>query len=146
MGIAELGVMIPIIAVTLGLLCAMLSVIANHRRRLHELEFRHRERMAAIEKGMELPPDPGAPNHVETYYSERRTASPGSRYLLRGLVWLGIGFALVMPGYRFDHDYWSFGWIAVAVGGAYLIYYFVEGRHLGPARSDGDRPKNGTSQ
>lgn len=143
MGAAELGVLIPIIAITLGLGCAIVAVVGSHRRRLHELEFRHLERMAAIEKGMELPPDPAPPNHLESYYSERRSPSGGSRYLLRGLVWLGIGFALVMPGYRFDHDYWSFGWIAVAVGGAYLVYYFVEGRHLGPTRSDGDRPKNG---
>lgn len=131
MDIAILGVLIPIIAVTLGLGCAIVAVIGNHRRRVHELEFRHRERMAAIEKGMELPPEPlPQSSGVDSHY-ERRTPSAGSRYLLRGLVWAGIGCALVMPGDRFGHDYWSFGWIAVAVGSAYLIYYFVEARHLG---------------
>ncbi|HEY3784937.1 MAG TPA: hypothetical protein VGL55_06640 [Steroidobacteraceae bacterium] len=139
--------LIPLVAVTLGLGCAILSVIGNHRRRLSELEFRHRERMAAIEKGLELPPEPPQAGGID-HPPERKTPSAGSRFLLRGLVWMGIGFALVVPGNRFDHDFWSFGWIAVAVGGAYLIYYMLEGRHLGSPRAPGspggpDQPRDG---
>jgi len=127
-GTSELGVLIPIIAVTLGLGCAIVAVVSKHRHRLHELEFRHRERMAAIDKGLELPPEPTQDGYAADYWKHARS---GPRVLLKGLVWLGVGIALVLPGDPFgsDHHFWTFGWIAVAVGAAYLIYYFVEARH-----------------
>jgi hypothetical protein len=90
---------------------------------LHELECRHKERMAAIDKGLlDLPPEqPPPPAQMP----------PRARYLLRGLIWLGIGLALVF-GLRglFEAEFGQVGWIGVAVGAAYLIFYFVEGRSI----------------
>jgi hypothetical protein len=54
---------------------------------------------------------------------------PRSRYLLRGLIWLGVGLAITLGGRDWlQAPLGGSGWIAVAVGAAYLIFYFVEGR------------------
>jgi hypothetical protein len=76
--------------------------------------------MAAIDKGLELPPE-SLPQSGPT--------PPRSRYLLRGLIWLGVGLAITLGGRDWlQGPLGGSGWIAVAVGGAYLIFYFVEGR------------------
>jgi hypothetical protein len=72
--------------------------------------------------------------------------APRARYLLRGLIWLGVGLALTFGGRDWLRaPMGGSGWIAVAVGAAYLIFYFVEGRKTtGPERdvtpSAGDQP------
>ena len=110
--------LIPIVAITLSMATAMIFIIARHRRNALELEHRHKERMAAIDRGLDLPIDPV------------KLAVPARpHYLLRGLVWLGVGLALVI-GMRplLDDEAYSLGWVPVAVGIAYLIFYIVEGR------------------
>ncbi len=85
------------------------------------LEHRHKERLAAIDKGLELPPETPDP---ELDPSHRRP-----RYLLRGLVWLFSGLALGTFLYRAaDADIGTLGLIPIGIGAAYLIFYFVEGR------------------
>jgi hypothetical protein len=115
----ELGLTIPIVGITLSMAVAIVAIITWHRRNAQELEQRHKERMAAIDKGLDLP--------VELVKVAAVRVRP--RYLLRGLVWLGVGLALVY-GARdvLEQDASSFGWIPVAVGAAYLIFYLVEGR------------------
>jgi hypothetical protein len=114
----QLTMLIPIIAITLSLGTAMLFIFVRHRRNALELEHRHKERMAAIDRGLDLPVDP---------VQLATTARPN--YLLRGLVWLGIGLALVV-GMRplLDREAYSIGWVPIAVGVAYLLFYVVEGR------------------
>ena len=74
--------------------------------------------MAAIDKGLELPPEP---------LPQPGSTPPRSRYLLRGLLWLGVGLALTVGAHDWLRDsLGGSGWIAVAVGAAYLIFYFVE--------------------
>ena len=116
--IPALGLLIPIISVTVSLGALIVWIVVWHRRRMHEVDARHQERMAAIEKGLELPPES----------LPQSEPPPRSRYLLRGLIWLGVGLAITFGG----HDWLraplgGAGWIAVAVGAAYLIFYFVEG-------------------
>ena len=118
--IPALGLLIPILSVTVSLAALIVWIVMWYRRRMHEVDCRHKERMAAIEKGLELPPE-SLPQPEQT--------PPRSRYLLRGLIWLGVGVAITFGG----HDWLRVplggaGWIAVAVGAAYLIFYFVEGR------------------
>ena len=115
----QLALLIPIITVTLSIAFAIVFVLASHRRKVHELEQRHKERMAAIDKGLDLPLEP----------IKEATSLARPRYLLRGLVWLGVGLALVL-GTRdvLEEHAWTLGWIPVAVGAAYLIFYIVEGR------------------
>jgi len=119
--IPALGLLIPIVTVTVSLLALIIWIVVAHRRRMHEVDCRHKERMAAIDKGLELPPEstPPQPEQIQ----------PRSRYLLRGLIWLGVGLAITFGG----HDWLraplgGSGWIAVAIGAAYLVFYLVEGR------------------
>ena len=122
--IPALGLLIPIITVTVSLGALIVWIVVAHRRRKHEIDCRHQERMAAIEKGLELPPDPVPPP---------AQMPPRSRYLLRGLIWFGIGLAITFGGRDWlQGPMGGAGWIAVAVGAAYLIFYLVEGRRTEP--------------
>lgn len=118
-GINALALLIPILSITLTLGAVIVWILAWHRRKVHEVDCRHRERMAAIDKGLELPPEP---------LPEPAQVPPRAPYLLRGLIWLGVGIALSLA----LRDWFGFlsglGWIAMAIGAAYLIFYFVEGR------------------
>jgi hypothetical protein len=134
-----IGELIPLAAIVLGIGIGIVAIIAKHRRDVRELELRHRERMAAIEKGLDLPPDPVSSKQPT---GDRHLRGGGSRYLLRGLVWVGIGLAVALTEDEMTYRFHSWGWIAAAVGMAYLIYYFIEGRkaELRPpsARPPGD--------
>jgi hypothetical protein len=113
--------LIPILGLLLPMGALFLWIMQWHRRRLRELDSRHKERMAAIDKGLlDLPPEP-LPQAAQILTRDR--------YLLRGLVWLGVGLAIVF-GIRdlFDSQIGKFGWIPFAIGAAYLIFYFAEGR------------------
>src|ERR1700745_1382540 len=128
--IPALGLLIPIISVTVSLGALIVWIVVRHRRRMHEVDCRHKERMAAIEKGLELPPESLPPPEQPP---------PRSRYLLRGLVWLGVGPAITFGGRDWlQAPMGGAGWIAVAVGAAYLIFYFVEGRK--PPVPNGEQP------
>lgn len=119
-GIEALALLIPILSIIMSLSAVVLWILVWHRRKVHELDCRHKERMAAIEKGLELPPE-SLPQPAKM--------PPRARYLLRGLIWLGVGLAFTFAVHDpFGFQVGGFGWIAVAVGAAYLIYYFVEGR------------------
>src|ERR1700693_3894536 len=113
--IPALSMLIPIVTVTLSLGALIIWILVWHRRRVHEVDCRHKERMAAIEKGLDLPPE-SLPQPAQM--------PPRARYLLRGLIWLGVGLALT-----FAVRGWSgaqlggFGWIAVAVGAASPLFY-----------------------
>ncbi len=59
MAIELLALFIPIITIVLGVAIAIVWIVTAHRQKVQRFEMRHRERMAAIEKGLELPPEPG---------------------------------------------------------------------------------------
>jgi hypothetical protein len=133
------GFVIPLVSIVLGILMIIVSIVTKHRRQMQELDNRHRERMAAIEKGLDLPPDTVVERAaaVERSRGYRRT---GSDYLLRGLIWLGVGIALSVSDNFFGTGNRMFGWIAAAVGVAYLIYYGLQGRREGPPPGSGGPP------
>ena len=120
-----IAVFIPVVAIIFGVAVAIVSIVVAHRQRMQRAELRHRERIVAIEKGMELPADPP---EIETSPTRR------PRHLLRGLVLVFVGSALTAAFYQThgsDFPY-LYGLIPVAAGIAYLIYYFIEGRHEVP--------------
>ncbi len=121
MDVAALGVMIPIVAIVLGLATAMVAIVTAHRQRMQRAELRHRERLAAIEKGIEIPPDPVEVEPV-------REKQP--RTLLVGLVLVFMGIALTLALAQSGTDVpYLYGAIPAAIGLGYLLYYFIEGRH-----------------
>ncbi len=129
MGPEHLGLLIPIVATVMGLGLAMINSIGAHRRRSQALEQRHRERMAAIEKGLELPPEASDPEAQLELARDLRTP----RYLLRGLVLTGIGIVLLVTWQGpAEEIVRSAGWIVTAIGVATLIYYGIEGRKEKP--------------
>jgi len=131
-----MALLIPILFVTVSLAALIIWIVVWYRRRVHEIDCRHKERMAAIEKGLELPPES---------LPQPEQMPPRSRYLLRGLVWLGVGLAITFGGRGWlQAPMGGSGWIAVAVGAAYLIFYFVEGRKAAVAKREA--PASGSDQ
>ena len=53
-----LALIIPIFGIVFGVGVAIVAIVAGHRESVKRAELRHRERMAALEKGIELPPEP----------------------------------------------------------------------------------------
>lgn len=96
--------------------------VLHYRQRRRLVELYHAERMAAIERGMELPPLPI--ELLRGHGGGRRTS------LLPGLVWLFVGIGMYVALRPFADDQALLGAIPGGVGLAYLIYYFVEGRKV----------------
>jgi len=121
---------IPIVAIFMALLIPIVFAIVDYRRRRDIIEASHKERMAAIDRGMELPPLP------ESFYQSIKPARRSS-YLLPGLIWLFVGIGLFIAlGAVGGDDVRMFGLIPVGVGLAFLIYHLVEGRKRVPAPPD----------
>ena len=119
-----IAVLSPLTAIFMSLLIPIVFAIVDYRRRRDIVEANHKERMAAIDRGMELAPLP------ESFYLSLKPARRSS-YLLPGLVWLFIGIGLFIAlGAVAGEDVRYFGLIPAGVGAALLIYYFVEGRKL----------------
>jgi hypothetical protein len=114
---------IPVVAIVMSLGFAMLALWTTHQRKSQMLEQLHRERMAAIEKGVALPP-------VNVEEIVATTSSPGTanpaRVLRSGVLLLAIGivlyFAINESGGR---EGALFGLIPAAVGVANLVYAAV---------------------
>jgi hypothetical protein len=119
MGIEHMALMIPILGIIMGVGIAIIAIITAHREKQKRVELRHRERLAAIEKGVELAPDP------EPDAGMKKTSS-----LKSGLSGVFIGAVLYFALYSVvDEDVALFGLIPAALGFATLISYFVEGRN-----------------
>ena len=126
MWIPTLALMIPIIALILGIAVAMLALYLNYRKRKEMFALYHQERMAAIDKGVELPP---LPDTLLT--DDGKPVSPYNprQHLLKGLAWLFVGLGLGAGLWStFGHDWALFSLILIGAGLAHLIYYLVEGR------------------
>ena len=110
-----------IFAIGLPLAIAIIVVVLNYRRRYQLVQLQHIERMAAIERGMEVPPLP-----IELIDGARRRRTS----LLPGLVWLFVGLAVLIALRSISEDEAMLGLIPAGIGLAYLIYYFAEGRKI----------------
>ncbi len=115
------GVFIPIVAIVFGIGVAIVSIVVNHRQRAQRVELRHKERLFAMERGLDLPPEPEDPA------LDPRNARP--RHLLRGLIWtfVGIGIAAMLYHVAGEEEAWI-GAIPLSIGLGYLVFYFIEGR------------------
>jgi hypothetical protein len=118
-----IGVFIPIIAIVMGVGAGIVAIWSEHKRKAQLLEQNHRERMQAIEKGMELPPLP--PNLVST--SNGPSTASAAKSVRSGVMLLLIGiilwFAIDRAG---GSDAALFGLIPAAVGVANLLYAAIQ--------------------
>ena len=99
----------------------------GHQQRL----MVHRERLAALEKGVEPPPWPAAPP-AGTGLGTRGVL------LLSGLVWIALGVggmvaaAVIVPGLKIPDapppTIWLMGLAPALVGVAHLIVYRAQGK------------------
>jgi Domain of unknown function (DUF6249) len=119
-----IAVMIPIVAIVMGIGIGMLGLFLDYRKKRDMFAMHHKERLAAIEKGMEVPPLP-----PEFFQNPRgsRVRTPGD-YLRRGLIMLLVGIAITVALYQSArHDY-LWGLLPIGLGVANLIYYYFESR------------------
>lgn len=124
--------LIPIVAIVMGIGIGMLAIWLDYRKKRDILELHHKERMTAIERGMEVPPLPAA-----LLQSERvvRHAVPGD-YLRRGLLWLAVGLAIAtLLGVNYSPERATWGLLPIAVGVAYLIFYATDASHRKAGRA-----------
>jgi hypothetical protein len=116
------AVFIPIVAIFMSLLIPIVYAITDYRRRRDIVEAHHKERLAGIERGMEIPPLPEA-------FFKPMDKVQRPRHLLTGMIWLFVGIAVCLfLGAVADRSVAFLGLIPAGVGAAFLIYYFVEGR------------------
>jgi hypothetical protein len=116
MDIEQMALLIPMLAIVLGVGIAIVAILTSHREKLKRAELRHRERITAIEKGMEVPPDAEP---------EPRKGSS----LKSGLISLFIGVVLYFALLDLvGSDVALFGLLPAAIGIGSLIAYFVEER------------------
>jgi hypothetical protein len=114
---------IPMLAIILGIGVAVLAITLSYLKRRQAFALYHQERMAALEKGVDLPPLPDA-----LITEDARPKNP-RRLLLTGMVWLFVGIGLIIAVYNLTNPRLAlFGLIPAGVGLAQLIYYLVAGR------------------
>ena len=118
-----IALMIPIFGIVFGVGVAIVAIVTGHREKIKRAELRHRERIAALEKGIELPPEPD----IDTGNKRMGSLKSGLMGLFVGIV---LYFALRAVA---DEDVALFGLIPTAVGLANLIAYFVESKRNGDA-------------
>jgi hypothetical protein len=107
--------MIPIVAIVFGAAVSMFNVWVNHRRKQQMLEQWHRERMAAIEKGIPLPELPASLYALDSLSPARALRNGISLVLIGALLYVAMARGI-------DEDLALFGLIPGAVGFANLLY------------------------
>jgi hypothetical protein len=115
--------MIPIIAIVMGIGIGMLSIVLDYRKKRDIVALHHKERMAAIEKGIEVPPLP--PEFFQN--GLRRPRTPGET-LRRGLILLLVGAAISVALYHNYNRTYLWGLVPAAIGIAELLTYWIESR------------------
>ena len=108
---STLAILIPIIAIVMGIGVAFVAIITDYKRKRHIFELHHKERLAAIERGVEVPPLP------EGLFDHHKSACRPRDYFRKGIVGVLLGMALwpvlrEVAGYRWQ---WI-GLVPAAVG------------------------------
>lgn len=148
-----LAMVIPILAIVMGIGYAMLATWLRYQRRKEVYEMHHRERMLAIERGMEVPP---LPPHVFSDFDHKAAVefeevASRAGYLMRSplrraLVWILGGIALLVALYvNYGPTTAAWALIPIAMGLANLGFYLAEARSRpsGPGNPEPDgKPKS----
>lgn len=116
--------MIPITGIVMGIGLGMLVIWLDYQKKSRMFELHHKERLLAIERGMEVPPLP------PEFFTSRRLSdlAPKLDALRRGLLLLlgiGLGIALLI-----NHGPQVASWslLPIGLGLAYLIFFKISPR------------------
>lgn len=117
-----IAVFIPIVAIVMGVGIGMMALWAEHKRKSQLLEQLHRERLHALDKGLEPPPIPG---HLAGNGDASAPAS-AAKALRSGVMLVLIGAILCVGIYTTGggNGAW-FGLIPAAVGTGNLLYALI---------------------
>ncbi|WP_374675276.1 DUF6249 domain-containing protein [Ideonella sp.] len=124
--------LIPIVAIVMGVGIGMLALWIDYRKKRDIFELHHKERMLAIERGMEVPPLPEA---LLAGQRDERCRTPGDD-LRRGLMWLLVGLAIGVALFlNRSLEAAAWGLIPMAVGAAHLLTYGRHSAHTSAAQA-----------
>jgi hypothetical protein len=125
----HIGALIPIVAIVFGIGIGALAVWTEHKRKAQLLDQLHRERMLALEKGVEPPAiasglvgyldNNNKKKRIEPRYQWPRAMRTGLWFLFGGTV---LYFAIEQAG---GHEGAMFALVFAAVGLANLIFAAV---------------------
>ena len=137
-----IALLIPIIAIIGAFSTAMFTVYQRMRRQHEMLQLYHAERMAAIEKGIELPPLPPELFHDPYNGHSGRRFRDRSHYRYRGVVLVLVGIAVTVALWQtsVDNTFW-WGLVIVAWGLGKLVIGFLERNN--PSGAPGASPQSG---
>lgn len=139
-----LSMAIPIIAIVGGISFAAYSMYLKVRRQREFLQMHHVERMAAIEKGIELPPLPPELLHGGDYgvgyRSEYRRWRRGSGVTL---VFVGVAITVAMWQTDSDHSFW-WGLVIIAWGLGRLVSGHLDASAARPPSASASVPPGST--
>ncbi len=114
---------IPIIAIVMGIGIGMLALWIDYQKKARMIELHHKERLFALERGIELPP---LPPELFTSESKVQAVDERARSLRRGLIWLLLGLALgVAIALNNSPEEASWALLPMAVGIAQLLFYKI---------------------
>lgn len=123
--VERMGVSIGLISVILGIGLGAFGIWADYRKRHELIQSIHRERMAALDKGLEPSPLP-----VELLSGQvSKPHSPGD-YLKPGIIWLmvGLGLGIFLYLQKPAGTKFAVGVIPTFVGLGYLLCHWMECR------------------
>ena len=118
----QIAVLIPIVAIVFGVSAGMLGTWLSYRRKQQVLEQFHKERMAALDRGLPLPDVPGNLLGDNDAPTPARALRNGVMLTLIGVV---LYFALAQVA---NSDVALFGLIPAAIGVANLLYAWMLAR------------------
>jgi hypothetical protein len=120
-----IALIIPLVAIIMGIGVAMLGIWLDFRKKREIFQLHHAERMAAIDKGIDVPPLP------PQFFQDGRRAQTPFILFRRGLTFLLVGATLTLALYfqAGSHRQALWGLLLVAVGVSNLVSAAV-GRRL----------------
>ncbi len=101
---------------------ALIIIIINHRKKQKILELIHKERMAAIEKGVPYPEWPEYRANGESREKENPRSSLGAGVIL---MMIGAGISLTFYLWPELRVVWPVGLIIIFTGIGVVISYFL---------------------
>jgi hypothetical protein len=132
------AVLIPAVAIVGGIAFAAYSMYLRVRSHREMLQMHHAERMAAIEKGIELPPLPPEILHDRYYAAGYRGGYRRRRGSGLTLVLVGVAVSVAMWQVNGDRNFW-WGLVIIAWGVGRLVGEYQD-RAAAPPQSGNGGP------